>query len=287
MHAEAFGIRLGLRAGDEPYPGYRLRRLIGRGGFSEVWHADRDDGTAVALKFLPCASDSAATEEVRSIQIVRGLRHPGLIPIYQVWSGRGCLVLSMELADGSLLDLLDAYQEESGAALPAAEVCELLAQAAAALDFLNAPRHVLRGRAGVAVQHCDVKPSNLLLCGDAVKVCDFGLTSALSGALAGHRRAGTVEYAAPEVFRGQLSARTDQYALAVSYCQLRGGRLPFPDNPPTFRRSYTRPAPDLSMLPAAEGAVIRRALAPAPWDRWPSCGDLIARLAAAVGVRAA
>src|SRR5205823_14563858 len=72
----------------------------------------------------------------------------------------------------SLHDALPIFTE-FGVPLPADQVCHYLAQAAAALDFLNARRHQLGGlRAGV--QHGDVKPSNLLLFGEAVRVCDFG-----------------------------------------------------------------------------------------------------------------
>jgi serine/threonine protein kinase len=123
-----------------------------------------------------------------------------------------------------------------------------------------------------------VTPANLLLFGQTVKVSDFGLTTALAFREKAHLRAGTPAYAAPEVFQGRVSDRTDQYALAVSYCQLRGGCLPFPDTPPTFVPGYVRPAPDLTMLTPAERPAVARALSPVPQDRWPSCGELLAEL---------
>src|SRR5438445_671717 len=82
------------------------------------------------------------------------------------------------------------------------------------------------GAAQVAIQHCDVKPSNFLLFGDTVKLSDFGLASSISCQLQGHRRAGTLAYTAPEVFQGRLSDWTDQFSLGVTYCELRSGRLP-------------------------------------------------------------
>jgi serine/threonine protein kinase len=115
-----------------------------------------------------------------------------------------------------------------------------------------------------------------------VKLSDFGLASKLTSPWKLHRRAGTLDFAAPEVFQGQLTERTDQYALAVSYCRLRGGRLPFSDSPTSFRRDYVRPEPDLTMLSPAERPVIARALAPFVQDRWPSCNELIGRLGAVV-----
>jgi serine/threonine-protein kinase len=263
----------------ELHPGYRLRRLRGRGSFGQVWEAETDTGEPVALKFLPCAGDQAGME-VRALQLIRDLAHPGLIHIDKVWSAAGCLVVAMELADGSLADLLDVYRTDLKTALPRDHLLPLLAQAAEALDFLNTCQHYVHDH-WVTLQHCDVTPTNLLVFGGTVKLSDFGLTTALTSYEKKHQRAGTPAYAGPEVFQGRVSEHTDQYALAVCYCMLRGGRLPFSDSPATFEPRYVRAAPDLSMLDAEERPAVSRALAPVPQDRWPSCGELVARLARA------
>jgi serine/threonine protein kinase len=263
----------------ELHPGYRLRRLRGRGSFGQVWEAETDAGEPVALKFLPCAGDQAGME-VRSLQLIRDRAHPGLVRTDKVWSAAGCLVVAMELADGSLADLLDVYRADLRTALPRDHVLPLLAQAAEALDFLNTCQHYVHDH-WVTFQHCDVTPTNLLVFGDKIKLSDFGLTTALTTCEKKHQRAGTPAYAGQEVFQGRVSEHTDQYALAVCYCMLRGGRLPFPASPPTFDPRYVRPAPDLSMLDPEERPAVNRALAPVPQDRWPSCGELVARLARA------
>jgi serine/threonine protein kinase len=265
----------------EPYPGYRLRQLLGRGGFAEVWEAETSTGGTLALKFMPANDSLAASKEIRSIQAVRELEHPNLIHIDQVWCQPGYIVIAMELADGSLLDLLDAYISEFQTPIVAEQVCLHLSQAADGIDFLNSRSHVIEGRR-VAIQHCDIKPSNLLLFGDTVKLADFGLASPTSSPLKFHRRAGTLDYTAPEVFQGRLSDWTDQYALAVSYCLLRGGYLPFRDTPKTFEKTFVRSAPDLSMLPAVEQPIVHRALSSTPQDRWPSCKEFISRLSKVV-----
>jgi serine/threonine protein kinase len=187
----------------------------------------------------------------------------------------------MELADGSLLDLLDAYLTEFGNPIVGEQVCFYLSQAAEGIDFLNARQHLLEGRK-VAFQHCDIKPSNLLLFGDTVKIADYGLASPTTSPLKFHRRAGTLDYTAPEVFQGRLSDWTDQYALAITYCLLRGNALPFKDTPKTFVKTYVRPPPDLSMLPEPERPVVHRALSPTPQDRWPSCREFLAQLSKTV-----
>ena len=271
------GSRLSLGEGKSLVAGYRLTQVVGQGSFGEVWEARDAAGGPVALKFLRCDAGRTAAQEVRSILAVREAPHPHLVRVDRVWADRGYVVVVMELAEGSLQDLAAAWREEYQAPLPADQVRHYLAQAAEALDHLNARRHVVAGRL-VGIQHCDVKPSNLLVCGEAVKLADFGLASALTAPLAAHRSAGTPAYAAPEVCRGQLSQWTDQYALAVSYCELRGGRRPFALSPTRF--DAARPEPDLTMLPAGERPVLQRALSAVPQARWPSCGEMMARLAA-------
>src|SRR5688572_7949021 len=85
----------------ELYPGYKLRRLRGVGGFGEVWEAEKA-GDKLALKFLACTTAGDGARELRSIQLVQGLVHPNLIKIDRVWCAGGYLVVAMELADGSL-----------------------------------------------------------------------------------------------------------------------------------------------------------------------------------------
>jgi serine/threonine protein kinase len=266
----------------QPYPGYRLRQLLGRGGFAEVWEADAPSGRTVALKFMPAMDSLAASKEIRSIRAVSALEHPNLIRIEQVWCQPGFVVIAMELADGSLLDLLDAYISEFRTPIVGEQVCMYLAQAAAGIDYMNSRQHLVDG-VRVGIQHCDIKPSNLLLLGDVVKVADYGLASPTSTTLKFHRRAGTLDYTAPEVFQGRLSDWTDQYSLGVSYCVLRGGRLPFRDTPAKFEKNFVRSAPpDLSMLPVAEQPIVQRALSHTPQDRWPSCREFISRLSKVV-----
>jgi serine/threonine protein kinase len=173
--------------------------------------------------------------------------------------------------------LLEVYRSELGTPLPPDHLCPLLAQAAQALDFLNTRQHHVQDQ-WATIQHCDVTPANILVFDQTVKLSDYGLTTALSGRAKTHYRAGTPAYVAQEVFQGQISDHTDQYALAVCYCLMRGGRLPFPTTPPDFPPGYVRPAPDLTMLTPPERGPVARALAPVPQDRWSSCGELIAEL---------
>jgi serine/threonine protein kinase len=273
-----------LRPGIEPYPGCRLRQLLKRTEHSEVWRAATVEERPLAVKFVPCHDDRALQHDLPFLLAIRQLSHPHLLPIYWVWCYRNYAVVAMELARGSLLDLLTNSLGDFSKPVPARQVCRYLSQAADALDFLNTRQHRLYGQR-VALQHGNIKPSNLLRVGDAVKVTDFKLPSEASFERAPERSAETLDYAAPEVFEGSgVSDRADQYALAVTYYQIRGGRLPFADTPETLDADYVRPKPDLTMLPEAERPIIAQALASRPEDRLPSYGELMAQLTKVVSV---
>jgi serine/threonine protein kinase len=251
--------------------------LRGVGGFGEVWEAEKKDGTRVALKFLQCTgARGGAAMELRSLQVVKGLRHRNLIEIERVWCAGPYLIIAMELADGSLIDLIDVYREDGRTGMPPGHLLPLMAQVAKGLDFMNNRLHQINGER-VGVQHCDINPANILLFGETIKLSDFSLTTVMNAPVKAHRRAGTPAYAAPEVFQGSLTGWTDQYALAVCYCQLRGS-LPFQDTPSTFDPLYTRPNPDLSVLTPDEQPALARALSPVPEQRWPTCKQFIKEL---------
>ncbi|MBM4073566.1 MAG: hypothetical protein FJ271_32295, partial [Planctomycetes bacterium] len=162
----------------------------------------------------------------------------------------------------------------------APEIYELFLQAAQGIDFLNEPRHVLTGQAQLGIQHRDIKPQNLLLVAGSVKVADFGLARVLEGAVTSHTGSMTPAYAAPEFFKRQTTAQSDQYSLAVTYCQVRGGRLPFIGTPEAIMAGHLREPPELTMLPENERPVVARALAKEPKERWPSCRAFVEALRA-------
>jgi serine/threonine-protein kinase len=278
---------LSLRAGKSVLGGHSLKRLLGKGSFGHVWESEGPHGEGLALKFIRCGgSDLAAPHEVRNILSVRDLQHPHLIRVDRVWAERGYIVVVMELADGSLQQLSAICQHDYASPMSPDYVCYYLSQAADALDFLNTPQHRIGGNR-VGIQHRDIKPSNLLVQGETVKLCDFGLACTLGSTEVPQRPAGSIAYAAPEVFQGLLSRWSDQFSLAVSYCELRGGRRPFANLPATFGTGYVHPEPDLDMLPADERPIIARGLARDPWNRWNSCGELMLHLNRVAGQKTA
>ena len=296
------GIR--LEAGAEPIPGYRLVREVGRGGSGEVWHAIDQEQHAVALKFMRLGSP-LPDSEASFLKLLQEIRHPHLLPIYGAWECPHFLVVCMELAD---FTLMDRFRKETARGLPGipfADLIRYMEEAASGIDFLNESQHLAPGsnqtdpvpsgdtddqfdlRLG-SIQHRDIKPQNLFLVNGKVKVADFGLAKFTEHTVTKHSGAVTVAYAAPEFFRGKTTNRSDQYSLAASYCQLRGGRLPFTGTPAQLMAGHLARPPDLSMLPEDERPAVGRALLKKPDERWPSCFAFveILRASAAGGVPA-
>src|SRR5207253_2661480 len=100
----------------------------------------------------------------------------------------------------------------------------------------------------VSIQHRDIKPQNILLMGGGVKVADFSLVTPLEDSFVELSFVGTVPYAAPEVFQRKVGRWSDQYSLAVTYCHLRGGRLPYDGSPFDILQGHLSGRPDLGML---------------------------------------
>ncbi len=268
---------LDLKPDSEPIPGYRLVSRLGQGGFGQVWKATaprRDAGRAeVRRPRRPCGAGRAACPRPDEAAPTSHL-----LCVFGSWQADGALVIAMELADRTLMDRFQEARAQGLPGIPRDELLAYLADAAQALDFLNQPQHRIGERGERAIQHRDTKPHNLLLCGGGVKVGDFGLARCLEHSLTSHTGSLTVPYAAPEFFDGKTSSQSDQYSLAVTYCHLRGGRLPFEGSQAQIVAGHLRGQPDLSMLLPEEQPAVARALSKKPRDRWPTCGAFVEAL---------
>ena len=190
----------------EPIAGYKLRRYLGRGGFGEVWEAEAPGGLSKAVKIAPVESDAdgISCRELEGLTKIRDVRHPYLLSIERFEIIDGYLIIVMELADRSLADRFNECIAQGMAGIPRVELLHYLTEAAEVFDLLN-ERHGL--------QHLDVKPENLFLCGDHVKVADFGLVQPRNTLL--HRSAIAISppYAPPELFDGKSSKRPTSTVL--------------------------------------------------------------------------
>ena len=268
---------LTIHAGAEPLPGYRLLNRLGKGGFGEVWKVQAPGGFEVALKFVQLLDD-AGNFEVKSLDVIKRVRHPHLLTPFGAWRLGNWLVIGMELAECSLWDKLSTAHAQGLLGILWPELAEYMMDAAKGVDHLNASHGSQDNTEALSIQHRDIKPQNLLLIGGGVKVADFGLARLLEHSFTGHTGAMTPAYAAPEFFDRHTANQSDQYSLAVTYCQLRGGRLPFVGSFAEIMAGHLTREPDLSMLPETERSVVSRSLAKTPKARWPNCRTFIEEL---------
>ncbi|WP_149110762.1 tubulin-like doman-containing protein [Limnoglobus roseus] len=271
---------IGLREpGDEVLAGYQLIAPIGSGGFGEVWKCSAPGGLHKAIKFVFGNLNSLdgdavkAEQELKALGRMKEVRHPFVISIERIDNQSGELLILMELADKSLHDAFVVYQTAGRSGIPRDLLLGYLADAAEGLDFLN-EKHNL--------QHLDVKPKNLFLVGDRVKVADFGLVKHLerhssSGLMGGV----TPVYAAPETFTNKISKHSDQYSLAIVYLELLTGGKPFGGkNIRQLALQHMTEPPDLSSLLPDDRPIVARALSKNPDDRFPSCAAFVHALIA-------
>ena len=265
----------------EPIPGYRLIEPLGSGGFGEVWKCEAPGGIFKAIKFVYGNLNAVdveavrAEQELQAMELVKNIRHPFILSCERVEQIRGELIIVMELADKDLHDVFIERREQGHVGIERGELLHYLRDAAEALDLMNKQHNL---------QHLDIKPSNLFLVSNRVKIADFGLVKALEarnllGPTTGLMGGVTPVYAAPETFQGGLSQFSDQYSLAIVYQELMTGSLPFKGkNARQLMMQHTTQEPELDPLPLTDRPVIARALAKKPGDRWNSCKDMVRAL---------
>ncbi|MDX6609996.1 MAG: hypothetical protein QOF85_1921 [Solirubrobacterales bacterium] len=239
----------------------------------------------VALKVI--APQLALDEDFRERFVIEArsaaaIDHPNAVPVYSSAVADGALYIAMRYIDGT--DLRSLLERQGP--LPAAVATAIVGEIAAALDAAH--------RAGMV--HRDVKPANILLEGkpgqDKAYLTDFGLTKGRtdeSAQLTGTGQwVGTIDYVAPEQIQaGKVDARTDIYALGCVLYEILSGSVPFTGNDMQKMWGHVNePFPTLELEGSrrdALAAVIARATAKDPADRYPSAGDFARSASAATG----
>lgn len=268
---------------------YQILELAGKGGMAAVYKAHQPSlNRYVALKVLPAylAQDEQFVVRFRQEALAAAaLRHPNIMVIYDVGQDQNLHYIAAEYLEGNTL--AQVLEQQRGP-LPLPRIVNIINQLASALDFAHQ-----RG-----LVHRDVKPSNAFVgMDDHVTLMDFGIVKALTGGMQMTRTGaaiGTPEYMSPEQAEGRaVDQRSDIYSLGVVLYQVLTGRVPFEAKTPTqillahVAQPPTPPTHINPAIPRAVEAVVLRALAKRPEERWTSAGEMAQALArAASGVSA-
>ncbi len=251
---------------------YTLINRIGRGGFGEVWLAERrakfvTTKVAVKLPHDEQVDHAAIKQEATLWEQASG--HPNILPIIDADEYDGQIVIVSEYApDGSLEEWLN----KNGRMTPERAV-ELTVEVLAGLEFLHARKII----------HRDLKPANILLQGNTPRLTDFGISRALRTTIASQSQhiSGTFAYMSPEALDGKRSVQSDVWAVGVNLYRFLTGSLPFPQKEPSIlfpaiiMRDY-EPLPNF--VTDALRQIVARALAKQPADRYQTAAEMRADL---------
>ncbi len=272
---------------------YRLQKLIGRGGMADVYLAfDEERQASVAIKVLHghLAADPELLRRFRDeAAALERLDHPGIVRLYGLEEADGQAFIVMEYVPGTTLrELLEARPGP----------CDLAEASRIFHDLCGALHYAHRK----GIVHQDLKPANVILTPDGrAMLADFGIARALGSAGVSELAMGTPAYMSPEQIRGEpVGAAADIYSLGVLLYEMVAGRRPFTGSEPGLAGADTAgrlqeahlslPAPDPGRykagLPPKAGAVLLRALAKRPDDRWPDVLSFRTAWDAAVGAKA-
>lgn len=265
--------------------GYRLEKLIGRGGMAVVYRAeDLRLGRIVAVKLLApelARNDVFRKRFARESRIAAAIDHPNIVPVYEAGEAEGVLYIAMRYVRGR--DLRALLDREGP--LSVRQTVRIAMQVASALDAAHARELV----------HRDVKPGNILIAEgtdsdhpEHAYLTDFGLTKkslSLTGLTSVGQFVGTLDYVAPEQISGKpVDGRCDVYSLGCVVFEMMAGGPPYQrdDDLALLWAHLNDPPPRLVErrpdLPQAVDAALTKALAKAPDDRYGSCLEFIGAL---------
>lgn len=260
---------------------YRIEEMLGRGGMGVVYRGTHEHlGRQVAIKELAPELTQQPEFKERFFAEARTqarLHHPNIVTVFDLIEEQGEFFIVMEYVAGRSCDEL--LKESAGRGLGLGEAAGIFSQVLSALDYAHSE----------GVIHRDVKPSNVLLTADGrVKLMDFGIALLVGDKrlTASQASIGTPIYMSPEqILRPrEMDHRTDIYSAAIVFYEMLAGAPPF-DAESMYeinKLQIEAPPPDLSArnpaVPPAVTAVVARALAKSPDERFTSAGEMLRAL---------
>jgi serine/threonine-protein kinase len=248
---------------------YHVERVLGEGGMATVYLAeDPKHHRKVAVKVMrpEMAATLGAERFLREVEIAAQLSHPHILPVYDSGNAGGILYYVMPYVEGESLQ--DRLQRETE--LPIEDAVRIAREVAEALAYAHA-RNIV---------HRDIKPANIMMSAGHALVADFGIARATGGGGAAITKTGmavgTPQYMSPEQSNGSpnVDARADIFALGCVFYEMVAGEPPFTGPTPqaiVIRSMTEAPRPLTTTrdgLSAALDAVVGKALAKSPADRW-------------------
>ena len=210
-----------IEAGRIRFSELTLGSLLGSGSFADVYRAEWRMPCAVK-KMKGRISKEQMTEFVREGEMMRSLKHPGIVKLLGVCVENGSFYLVQEIVNGygNLFD----YLHKKNQRLTYWQCIQIAIGICDAMAYLH-ERHIV---------HRDLKPQNCLLVNDRgqVKLCDFGLARLKNTAFVEtvSNTAGTPAYQAPEMLRDEpISEKVDLYGFGIMLWEMYTGKLPWSD----------------------------------------------------------
>ncbi len=241
----------------------------------EVWKAQNQEGT---LKWVKIVSGLArrnilSTFDLKQAAHLHYIKHPRLLPVDWIENDNGRLVIVNPYTEYSLKDRYQECLAEGKPGVPREELLIYLRAAAEALDYLERQE---------ALHHLSLSPFSLVLASGEPKLMDYGLVE-LAWLPAGQPLdQQSLRYAAPEAFENAYTKTSDQYSLALIYCEMLTGRLPHHGNMSyQWREARLHGQPDFSLIPQHDVRVLQRALSKESGKRFNTVSEFVTALEAA------